>query len=81
MTALLRLTVSLGFASFGALVGGLAVLLAPGWGWPFVAATVALALGGRLMFDGTYWALGAGMVVAALATVALHAVEVFSISA
>lgn len=56
----------------GLLAGWVVVSLAPGWGGPVIAATLMLALAGRLIFDGTFTALGLGMTITTVLTVGFH---------
>ena len=57
------------FGLLGLVAGWLVVAYSP-WGWAgaIAAVTLALAVGGRLMFEGVLWALGAGLVLASLLT-------------
>ena len=56
----------------GLLLGWIGVSIAPGWGGPVIAATILLALAGRLVFDGTFMWLGLGVAVTTVATVGFH---------
>lgn len=56
----------------GLLVGWIGVSIAPGWGGPVIAATILLALAGRLVFDGTFMWLGLGVAITTVATVGFY---------
>jgi hypothetical protein len=72
VTYLRRFTEGLAFLLAGLLVGWLAVTLAPEPAGPMIAGTVAMALGGRMMFDGTFNWLGLGLMASSLATLAFY---------
>ena len=61
-----------GLFCVGMLVGWLVVANAPGWGGPVIAATIMLALAGRLIFDGTFLSLGLGMTITTVVTVGFY---------
>lgn len=62
----------------GLVTGWVAVDYMPGEVLPLVAVTVVLAAGGRLLFNGTVWTAGIGLVVAGLAGAGLLAASLFS---
>ena len=51
----------------GLVAGWIVVTFVPGSVLPAIAVTVVLAAGGRLLFNGTLWTAGIGLVVAAVA--------------
>lgn len=51
----------------GLVLGWIAVTFLPGSVLPVIAATVVLAAGGRLLFNGTFWTAGIGFLVAGIA--------------
>ena len=62
----------------GLVAGWIAVTYMPSTTLSAIAVTVVLAAGGRLIFDGTLWSVGAGLTVAAVAAGGLLAVNLFS---
>jgi hypothetical protein len=56
----------------GLVVGWIAVTFLPGSVLPAVAATVVLAAGGRLLFNGTFWTAGIGLVIAGIAGAGIY---------
>ena len=48
----------------GLVAGWIVVSYVPGRVLPAIAATVVLAVGGRMLFNGTIWTAGIGLVVA-----------------
>ena len=51
----------------GLVAGWIAVTYVPGSVLPVIAVTVVLAAGGRLLFNGTLWTAGIGLVAAGIA--------------
>lgn len=51
----------------GLVLGWIAVTFLPGSVLPVIAVTVVLAVGGRLLFNGTLWTAGIGFLVAGIA--------------
>jgi hypothetical protein len=72
---------NVGLLAVGLLAGWALVSLAPGWGGPVIAGTVLLALGGRLVFDGTFLWLGLGLIVTTVATVGVHLADLVTVTA
>lgn len=68
-----RFVEGLAFLGVGLLLGWFLVTVAPfGTGGPVIIATLLLAVGGRLMFDGTFAALGYGLTASTLVTVGFY---------
>ena len=51
----------------GLVAGWVAVTYLPGPVLGVIATTVVLAVGGRLLFNGTFWTAGIGLVIAGVA--------------
>ena len=62
----------------GLVAGWIVVSNMPGTVLPVIAATVAMAIGGRMLFDGTIWTTGAGLVIAGAVGVGLYTADVLS---
>lgn len=67
MRAVLLLVENVVLLLCGLVAGWTAVTFLPGSVLPVVAVTVVLAAGGRLLFNGTFWTAGIGLVVAGIA--------------
>ena len=65
----------------GLLGGWVGVSIAPGWGGPVIAATILLALAGRLAFDGTFLWLGLGIAITTVATVGVYLRDLVEVGA
>ena len=78
MSTALRLVEDIVLFLCGLVAGWIAVTYAPATTLSAVAATVVLAAGGRLLFDGTLWSAGAGLTVAGIAAGGLLAINLFS---
>ena len=61
---MIRLVESLVLLIVGLGLGYLAVWAPPGLLWPVLIGTLALTVGGKLMFEGMFSALGVGLVLA-----------------
>ena len=59
----------------GLVAGWIAVTYLPGSVLPMLAVTVVLAVGGRLLFNGTFWTAGIGFVVAGIAGAGLYVAD------
>lgn len=60
----------------GLVAGWIAVTFLPGSVLPVIAVTVVLAAGGRLLFNGTVWTAGIGLVVAGVAGAGVYVADV-----
>ena len=67
MRAVLRLIENVVLALCGLVAGWIAVTFLPGWLLPPIAIAVVLAVGGRFLFNGTFWTAGLGLVAAGIA--------------
>lgn len=72
MHEVLRLVENVVLLLCGLVAGWIAVTYLPGSVLPVVAVTVVLAAGGRLLFNGTLWTAGIGLVVAGVAGAGLY---------
>ena len=73
MSVVRRILEGLAFLGVGLLLGWFLVTVAPfGTGGPILIGTLLLAIGGGLMFDGTFAALGCGITVSTLVTVGFY---------
>lgn len=64
MRAVVRLVEDVVLGLCGLVAGWIVVSYVPGTVLPAIAATVVLALGGRLLFNGAIWTAGIGLIVA-----------------
>lgn len=64
LRGMIRLAENLVLLIAGLGLGYLAVWGPPGLLWPVLVGTLALTLGGKLMFEGLFSALGVGLVIA-----------------
>lgn len=62
----------------GLVTGWIVVSYAPGTLLPVIAATVVLAVGGRLLFTGAIWTAGIGLVVAGAAGAVVYVADLVS---
>ena len=62
---MIRLVETLILLIVGLGLGYLAVWAPPGLLWPVLVGTIALTVGGKLMFEGMFSALGVGLVISA----------------
>lgn len=62
----------------GLVSGWIVVSYVPGTVLPAIAATVVLALGGRLLFNGVVWTAGVGLVVAGTAGAGVYVADLVS---
>ena len=62
----------------GLVAGWIATTYLPGAVLGAIAVTVVLAVGGRLLFNGTVWSSGAGLVVAGIAGAGLYVSDAIS---
>jgi len=62
---MIRLVETLILLIVGLGLGYLAVWAPPGLLWPVLVGTLALTVGGKLMFEGLFSALGVGLVISA----------------
>ena len=59
----------------GLVAGWVAVTYVPGSVLPVIAVTVVVAAGGRLLFNGTLWTAGIGLVAAGVAGAGLYVAD------
>ncbi|WP_420624242.1 hypothetical protein [Candidatus Poriferisodalis sp.] len=78
MRSVLRLVEDTVLFLCGLVAGWIAVTYVPGAVLGAVAVTVVLAAGGRLLFNGTVWSAGAGLVIAGIAGAGLYVSEAVS---
>ncbi|WP_419920451.1 hypothetical protein [Candidatus Poriferisodalis sp.] len=78
MRTALRLVEDVVLFLCGLVAGWIAVTYMPSTTLSAIAVTVVLAAGGRLIFDGTLWSVGAGLTVAGIAAGGLLAINLFS---
>ncbi|MDG2261063.1 MAG: hypothetical protein P8N50_01875 [Actinomycetota bacterium] len=65
LRGMIRLVETLILLIVGLGLGYLAVWVPPGLLWPVLIGTLALTVGGKLMFEGLFSALGVGLVISA----------------
>ena len=73
--AVVRLVEDVVLGLCGLVAGWIVVSYVPGTVLPAIAATVVLALGGRLLFSGVVWTAGAGLVVAGSAGAVVYVAD------
>ncbi|WP_419907585.1 hypothetical protein [Candidatus Poriferisodalis sp.] len=75
MRAVVRLVEDVVLGLCGLVAGWIVVSYVPGRVLPAIAATVVLAVGGRLLFSGTIWTAGIGLVVAGAAGAGVYVAD------
>lgn len=78
MREVVRLVENVVLGLCGLVAGWIVVSYVPGNVLRVIAVTVVLAVGGRLVFNGTIWTAGIGLVIAGIAGSGLYVSEVFS---
>ena len=73
--AVVRFTEDVVLGLCGLVAGWIAVTYVPGAVLPPIAVTVVLAVGGRLLFSGTVWTAGIGLVVAGAAGAGVYVAD------